>query len=317
MAERDFYNVLGVSREATDDDIRKAHRKLARKYHPDVRPDDKEAAKKFKDVQEAYSVLSDSEKRAQYDRYGDVFQGAAGGGGSPGGGRTYSWSTGPGSGGGAVDINEVFGGQFNFEDLFGGGFGGAGAGGRGGGPRSRRGQDAQLELEVPFQIAAEGGTQALQLSRDGKSERLNVKIPAGVDSGSVIRLAGQGQPGIDGGQAGDLLLTVKVAAHPSFRREGKNLLLDVPITPSEAALGAKVEVPTLSEGPVTVTIPPGTSSGTKLRLRGKGAVGGDGTRGDQFIVAKIVVPRKLDDEARTLYEKLAVASPQAPRAGLW
>jgi DnaJ-class molecular chaperone len=313
MAERDFYKILGVSREAADDEIRKAHRKLARKYHPDVRPDDKEAAQKFKEVQEAYSVLGDKEKRAQYDRYGAAFQ-SAGGGPGTGGGRTYAWSTGP-SGGGAVDINEIFGGEFDFGDLFGGGFGRGE--GRASGPRPRRGQDAHLEIEIPFQVAAEGGTQALQLNRDGKNERLNVKIPAGVETGSVIRLAGQGQPGTSGGSAGDLLLTVKVAAHPYFRREGKNLILDVPITPSEAALGAKVDVPTLSEGRVTLTIPPGTSSGTRLRLRGKGVASSDGSRGDQLVVAKIVVPRKLDDESRGLYEKLAATSPQAPRAGLW
>ena len=315
MAERDYYTILGVSRGASDDEIRKAHRKLARKYHPDVNPEDKESARKFKEVQEAYSVLSDPEKRAQYDRYGAAFQGAGAG---PGGGRTYTWSAGPG--GGPVDINEIFGGQFEFEDLFGGKFA-RGAAGRGGGrarePRPMRGQDARLEIEVPFQVAAEGGVHGLQLSRDGQTERLNVKIPPGVDSGSVIRLAGQGQPGVAGGPAGDLLLTVTVAPHSNFRREGRNLLLDVPITPSEAALGAKVDVPTLSEGNVTVTIPPGTSSGTKLRLRGKGVAGPGGTRGDQLVVAKIVVPRKLDDEARKHYEQLAAVSPQNPRAGLW
>jgi DnaJ-class molecular chaperone len=175
-----------------------------------------------------------------------------------------------------------------------------------------------LEIEVPFQVAAVGGTHGLQIRRDDKTDRISVKVPAGVDNGSVIRLAGLGHPGQGGGPVGDLLLTVKVAAHPWFRREGSNLLIDVPITPSEGALGAKVEVPTLNEGPVTVTIPPGTSSGTKLRLRGKGLVTQKTKQpGDQFVAVKIVVPEKPDAATKELFEQLAEVSAQAPRAQLW
>ena len=160
---------------------------------------------------------------------------------------------------------------------------------------SRKGDDLAFEVTVPFQVAAEGGSHGLQIRRGDQVERINVKIPAGVEDGSVIRLAGQGHPGPQGGAPGDLLLTVHFSPHPYFHREGSNLLVDVPITPSEAALGTKVEVPTLSEGHVTVTIPPGTSSGTKLRLRGKG-VRNPKTKelGDQFVVVKIVVPHQIE-----------------------
>ena len=318
MSATDYYKTLGVSREASADEIRKAYKKLARMYHPDVKPDDKDAAQKFKDIQEAYAVLGDSEKRDQYDRYGSAFQGA----GRGPGGQAYNWSSGSG-GAGPVDLGDLFGGQLDLGDLFGESFGrgqagGYGAGGRQAAAPSRKGQDVRLEIDVPFQVAALGGDYALQLQRDGKTERLNVKIPAGVDAGSVIRLAGEGHPGSAGGPNGDLLLTTKVAPHPYFRRQGRNVHLEVPVTPSEAALGAKIEVPTLTEGHMTVTVPPGTSSGTKLRLRGKGIPDPKGdTPGDQLVIIKVVVPQDLDEESRALYQKLAEAAPLSPRAGLW
>ena len=310
MANPDYYKVLGVSREASDEEIRKAYKKLARQYHPDVKPGDKEAAEKFKEVQEAYEVLSDSEKRDQYDRYGTV-HGA--GRGPRGQGRPFTWSTGGGGGAGPIDLEDLFGG---FGGMFGGG--GFGGGGRQAPPRARKGEDLTLDIDVPFQVAAEGGSHSLQLRKDDKVERINVKIPAGVESGSVIRLAGEGHPGANGGPAGDLLLTVKVAPHPWFRREGADLLVDLPVTPSEAVLGAKVEAPTLSEGNVTVTVPPGTSSGQKLRLRGKGVMNPKTKqRGDQYVVVKVVVPKQADERVRDLYRQLAEAAPENPRAGLW
>jgi DnaJ-class molecular chaperone len=316
MPDNDYYKTLGVSRSASADEIRKAYKKLARQYHPDVKPDDKAAAEKFKQIQEAYAVLGDSEKREQYDRYGTTFSGAG-----PGpGGRTYTWTSGAG-GPRPEDLEQLFGGGIDLGDLFGGAFG-RGRAGRGAGARRRaqpvKGSDINSEIVIPFQVAAEGGRHELQLQRDGKLDRLEVTIPAGVDNGSVIRLAGEGQPGPGGGQAGDLRLTIKVAPHPYFRRDGRDLLLDVPVTPSEAALGAKVEVPTLSEGKVVVTIPPGTSSGTKLRLRGKGVPEKKtGQRGDQFVVVKIVLPKSLDDKTRRLFEDLQRAAPHDPRRGLW
>lgn len=306
MPDPDFYKVLGVSREASADDIRKAHRKLSRKYHPDMRPNDKEAEEKFKEVQNAFEVLGDPEKREQYDRYGTAFRGGPGGRG-PGG---------PYGGEGAVDLKDLFGGQFDFGDLFGGGF--RGGPGTQRGNRARQGADLRIEIEIPFQIAVEGGQHELNLSRDGKSERLSVKIPPGIESGSVIRLAGQGEPGRNGGPAGNLLVSIQVMPHPYFRREENNLLFDLPLSITEAGLGAKVDVPTLSEGKITLTIPPCTSSGTKLRLRGKGIPDRQGgKRGDLFVVIKIVVPRKLSQRGQELLREFGEAVPQSPREGLW
>ncbi|QDT35713.1 DnaJ C-terminal domain-containing protein [Stratiformator vulcanicus] len=310
MAE-DYYKTLGVSREASADEIRKAYRKLARENHPDVKPDDKAAAKRFKEIQEAYSVLGSAEKRTQYDRYGHAFQGAPGGGGGQ-----YRH---PG-GGGQPDLNDIFGEGFDLGDLFGGAFGGGASSARGpraARPRQARGADARAEITVPFTVAAEGGKHDLRIDRDGKPESISIKVPAGIKEGGTIRLAGQGQPGYSGGPAGDLLITIHIAAHPHFRREGSNLLVDVPVTPSEAVLGAKVEVPTLSEGTLMLTIPPGTSSGKKLRLRGKGVIDPKTkNRGDQFVVVKIVVPEDPTDDHRKLYEELKGLETD-PRENLW
>ncbi|MGC1273069.1 MAG: DnaJ C-terminal domain-containing protein, partial [Planctomycetaceae bacterium] len=279
MAE-DFYQVLGVKKDASADEIRKVYRKLSRENHPDVKPDDKPASEKFKKVQEAYAVLGDAEKRAQYDRYGHAFHQA-------GGGRAHPWhGAGGGQGGaGPVDLGDLFGEGIDLSDLFGGfaGRGGFGGGRRGPGARPAKGQDLRTDVTVPFLVAAEGGQHEISLQRAGKTDRITVKIPAGLSDGSTIRLAGEGHPGAAGGPAGDLLPTVHVAPHPYFRRDGNDLSVDVPITPAEAALGAKVEAPTLSEGHVVVTLPPGTNSGRKLRLRGKGIPDRKtGARGDLY-----------------------------------
>lgn len=306
----DYYQVLGVKRDASADEIRKAYRKLSRENHPDVKKDDKAAADKFKKVQEAYAVLGDAEKRAQYDRFGHAFNQA--------GGRTPPWAGGAG-GAGPIDIGDLFGEGIDIGDLFGGftGRGGFGGGRRTASPRPSKGQDLRAELTVPFLVAAEGGQHELTIDRGGKPERITVKIPAGLPEGSTIRLAGEGHPGASGGPAGDLLLTIHVAPHPYFRREGNDLHVEVPVTPGEAALGAKVEAPTLSEGHVVVTIPPGTSSGRKLRLRGKGVPDRKtGARGDLYVVAKIVVPESPSSEQRELYERLKGLD-RDPRAGLW
>ena len=307
----DYYDTLGVKKTATADEIRKAYRKLSRENHPDVKPDDKAASERFKKVQEAYGVLGDAEKRAQYDRFGPAFQQAGGG---PGG-HAHQWRGGGPGGAGQVDLNDLFGaGGIDLGDLFGGR---AGFGGGRRGPRPTKGRDLRTELTVPFLVAIEGGQHEVSVGRAGKIERISVKIPAGVVDGNTIRLAGEGQPGTAGGPAGDLLLTVHVAPHPYFRRDGRDLSVDVPITPAEAALGAKVEAPTLTEGGVLVTMPAGTSSGRRLRLRGKGAPDRkSGTRGDLYVVAKIVVPDGLTDEQRGLYEQLGRLD-RDPRAGLW
>lgn len=313
MAAPDYYQTLGVSKSATPDEIRKAYRKLARENHPDVKKDDSAAAERFKQIQEAYAVLGDDEKRQQYDRFGTVF-GKSGPGG-PGGagpfpdGGSYTWSS---SGGEGFDFGDLFGG--GLEGIFGGSRPGGGRGGRRG---PAKGRDVQATVQVPFETAMRGGSVDLNLSRGGSSETLGVKIPAGIQDGNVMRLAGQGEPSPNGGPAGDLLLTIHINAHRFFRREGNDLLVDVPITPAEAALGAKVDVPTLSDGTVVLSVPPGTSSGMKLRLRGKGALDPQTRQtGDQFVVVKIVVPKEVPDAARALYRQLAELE-SSPRSGLW
>ena len=311
----DYYAVLGVSKSATPDEIRKAYKKLSRENHPDRKPDNAAASEKFKQVQTAWDVLGDPTKRQQYDQFGAAF--GANGPQFRGGRRP----TGP-TGGGPIDMESMFGGNVDLGSLFGQMFGQSGESPVSG-QRRRRGQatageNVTAEIEVPFLVAAEGGTQELRVDRGGQVERLEVKIPPGVATGSVIRLSGQGQPGQGGGPAGDLLVTIQVAPHPWFRREGSDLSIEVPISVSEGALGAKVEVPTLSEGTVVVTIPPGTSSGAKLRLRGKGVVDHKTKqRGDLFVVVKLVLPPKLDAPTKALFEQIAAAAPLNPRQGLW
>jgi len=300
MSKRDFYEVLGVSRSASQDEIRKAYKKLARMFHPDVKPTEPDAEKKFSEITEAYDVLSDAEKRKTYDQFGHAARGA---GGNP--------FQGGGGGGGSFDLDDILGGMFGGGSPFGGG-------GRRAHPRAQRGQDARAEITVPFTVAVEGGEHSVTLQNGSKSERLTVKIPAGIEEAQSIRLAGQGNPGMGGGSTGDLIVTVHIAPHPWFRRDGQNLQVDVPVSPSEAALGAKIEVPTLSEGTVVLTVPPGTSSGAKLRLRGKGVRNHKtDDRGDQFVLLKIVVPKDLTDEAKSLYEKLAELNPKNPRETMW
>lgn len=311
----DFYSVLGVSKSASVEEIRKAYKKLSRDNHPDRKPGDAAASEKFKQVQEAWDVLGDETKRQQYDQYGTTF--------GPNGPQ-FRGGQQPG-GGGPVDMGDLFGGgQVDLGDLFGNMFGGGGGAqspfGRQGGrkPRAAKGEDISAEIEIPFVVAAEGGAHELQLNRGGQVERLSVKIPAGVATGSVIRLGGQGQAGRGGGPSGDLLVTIKVAPHPYFRREGSDLFVDVPISVSEAALGAKVEVPTLSEGRMMVTVPAGTSSGAKLRLRGKGVLDHKKKeRGDLYVIIKLMLPPKLSDESRKLFEQIAASAPYDPRTDLW
>lgn len=316
MAAPDYYQILGVSKSASADEVRKAYRKLARENHPDVKKNDPAAAERFKMIQEAYAVLGEDEKRQQYDRFGTVFgKGGPSPGGGPFPGGGYTWSS--EASGTPIDLEGLFGGAggFNFEELLGGGrpAGGRRATGR----RPRRGNDVQATVRVPFDTAARGGTVDLSLEHGNQRETLTVKIPAGINEGSVIRLAGQGEPSPTGGNAGDILLTVTVEPHRYFRREGNDLHIEVPITPAEAALGAKVDVPTLAEGAVVVSIPPGTSSGMKLRLRGKG-IPDPQTRqtGDQFVLVKIVVPKDPPEAVKALYRQLQERD-SPPRVGLW
>jgi len=331
MAE-DYYKTLGVSRGASQADIQKAYRDLARKYHPDMNPDDKSAKEKFQKVQSAFDVLSNPEKRELYDRYGSSFEtmGAGPGAGGPGGpGGFGGFGGGPGAGPEGFQFDEVDLGDF-FRGRAGGTRGGGGGfadfftqftGGGAAGPRAarstpRRGADLAHELQIPFNTAVTGGQVEIAVQRaSGKSERITVKIPPGVDDGKKIRVRGQGEPGARGGPPGDILITVRVAPHPHFQRRGKNLLVRVPLTVAEAALGAKVDVPTPG-GTVTLTIPPATSSGTKLRVKGQGVPQRDGPPGDLLAEAQIVLPGKLTEEDKSALVEMGKRYTEDPRAGL-
>lgn len=322
----DFYDALGVSRSATADEIQRAYRKLARQYHPDVNksPD---AESRFKEISEAYDVLSDPETRRKYDAFGPDFRqvpdgvdpqtwararagagagrGPAGSGPRPGG----SWYT-ETSGAEGVDFSELFG------DLFAGRQAGGQAGrqpGRGWGAVPGADQEAELTLSV--EEAYRGGRRSLTLAGAGGASTLEVNIPAGVTDGQRIRLAGQGGQGSGGAGSGDLYLVVRIAPHPRYRLTGRDLTVDLPLTPSEAALGAAVPVDT-PDGQVTVSVPEGTSSGRRLRLKGRGMPNPRGGAGDLYAEAKIMVPAELSSKERRLYEKLdsvTTFNPREPR----
>jgi DnaJ-class molecular chaperone len=314
MAE-DYYATLGVSRGASADDIKKAYRNLARKHHPDLNPSDPKAKERFQQVQTAFDVLSDPKKRELYDRYGSAYESV----GAGGGGRAWS---GGGPGGGAAGGFDV-----NFEDLFGGGGGGASfadlfkqfnqrGAGRQRRPAATAGADLEHDLEVPFATAILGGEAQIAIRReDGRTETIRVKIPAGIESGKKIRLRGQGEPGENGGPAGDILIRVEVAPHPSFRRHGKRLEVTVPITLAEALRGGKIDVPT-PHGTISLTVPPGVSSGRKLRVKGHGVRGGSGEPGDLFAELQVVLPTSMSDEDRQQMAAIAEKYADNPRADL-
>jgi DnaJ-class molecular chaperone len=310
--DEDYYKLLGISRNATPDEIQKAYRKLARKYHPDVNPD-KNAKEKFQQIQTAYETLNDPEKREMYDRYGSSFE-SFGAGPGPGGGAWRTYSTGPGGFEG-FDFSQVFGGQGEggqspFGDFFGGAPGG---GGRRSTRRSARGADVQHELEIAFQTAATGGEAHLRVRRpDGKEETISVKIPKGIEHGQTIRLRGQGE---QGARPGDLLITVRVAPHPHYRRKGLDLEVGVPVTLAEAALGAKVDVPT-PRGVISVKVPAGTSSGKRLRIKGQGIENKAGDKGDLYVEILIALPDQLDSESQELIRQFSARNSYNPRSDL-
>jgi curved DNA-binding protein len=309
MLDKDLYEILGVKKDATDAEIRKAFLGLAKKYHPDVNPGDKEAEVKFKELSFAHEVLKDKKKRAQYDQMR-----AASGRGPFRPGGTGSWSEAPSSGGFSYDAFSDFGLGDLFQEIFGGAARGRpGAGGRrGNSPFSQRGTDREAKTQISFIEAARGGERTLDFS-DGR--RISVKIPAGVESGSKIKLSGQGDPGAGGAPHGDLILVLEVAPHPYFRREGLDVVLSLPITFAEAVLGGEVEVPTL-DGKVVMKIPGGVSSGQRLKLRGKGIVKSQGAvTGDQVLELQIRVPKTPTTEYLEAAEKLK-ASAYNPRSEL-
>jgi molecular chaperone DnaJ len=335
--EKDFYAILGVSKDADAAAIKKAYRKLARTHHPDKNPGDAAAEQKFKDIGEANAVLSDPKQREEYDAvrqmahggarftaggaggnggFDDIFSAFGGGGG----GSRVRFDTGGGSsyggypGGGDADINDLL------SQMFGGAAGGGAA--RGGQPGyagygaprgPRKGADVQASTTLPFRDAVEGSTVTL---RTAEGRTINARIPAGVKDGQKIRLRGKGQPGEPGAAAGDLLLAVSVEKHPVFGREGDNLTLDLPVTFAEAALGATVTVPTLDGTSVKVRIAPGTPSGRVLRVKGRGVKGKSST-GDLLVKVQVIVPDALSDKAREAVEVLrAEAAGADPRAEL-
>lgn len=323
---KDYYEILGVSRDATKEEIGKAFKKLARKYHPDLNNNDAAAEKKFKEVNEAYEVLKDPEKRKRYDHLGANWEHGQNFDPPPGyeNMRFTFGGGGPGQAGG--DFSDFF--STIFGDLFGeksgSGFSsrgfsqGSGFSGRG---FSQKGDDAQTTISLSLEEAYQGGNKTISLQErvpgpDGfprvSNKTLDVNIPAGVGAGSKIRLSGQGNPGVGGAPAGDLFLKIQLKAHPLFGVEDKNIVIDLPLTPWEAALGTKVSVPTL-EGRVEMKIPAGTSSGTRMRLRGKG-LGRGSKRGDQLVRAMIKVPKTMNDQEKKLWEQLAEHSSFQPRS---
>lgn len=319
----DLYQTLGVSREADKDDLQKAYRKLARKYHPDMNPDNKEAHERFKRVQEAYDVLSDPDKRAAYDRYGADFEKIRGGGGFQ-----------PGSGGASfdgLDLDQIFGARGGsgggagfengfhdfFEQILGGrapGGGTATAGGRAQPRAPQRGQNIRHELSIPFEKAVLGGQAEFYLTRQGQPEKLAVTIPPGVETGSKIRLRGQGHPS-PAGENGDLILVIQVDSHPYYKLDGRNLELKLPVTVMEAALGAKVDVPT-PHGTIGLTIPAGSNSGRRLRLKGLGIKPQSGSPGDLLVELQTCLPDAMSEEAADVLRQWDAACPMQPRSEL-
>src|SRR5437016_4159161 len=307
---RDYYETLGVSKTASEDEIKSAFRKLARKYHPDVAKDKKEAEEKFKQINEAYEVLSDPEKRRKYDQLGENWNQPGGfqpppqwGGRQPGGGFY-------GGGGENGGVEFEFGGTgFSdfFEAFFGGGRGRSAFGGFGQrGTMAERGSDVEADIMVTLEEALHGSTRQVSLRRAGskKTETYQVKIPRGVREGQRIRLAGQGEAGERGGKSGDLFLRVRLARHPDFTVEGADLIHEVRIAPWQAVLGDQLVIPTL-EGSARLKIPPGTQGGQRFRLRGRGLQGVSGSRGDLYVVVQIAIPKKLSEREREIWEQLA------------
>jgi curved DNA-binding protein len=333
MADRDYYAELGVPRGASAEEIQRAYRKLARQYHPDVNKDPG-AEEKFKEASEAYDVLSDPETRRRYDAFGPDFRqvpegvdsetwrraragAAAGAGARSGPGRSSGWpggsdgeqvwvgGTGFGAGGfnGGIDLDDLLGGMFN--DRTTGRRGSAGRARQGWGQVSGADQEAELELSV--EDAYSGGRRSLTLSGPDGPRTLEVNIPAGVTDGQRIRLAAQGGQGSGGAPNGDLYLVVRLASHPRYRVEGRDLYVDLPLAPWEAALGTSVAIDTPG-GEAKAKVPAGTSSGRRLRLRGRGLPNPRGNAGDLYAEARIVVPHRLTEDERRLFAELAAAS---------
>lgn len=300
MPKKDYYEILDVSKTAAEDEIKKAYRRLAKKYHPDVNPGNKNAEARFKEINEAYEVLSSPEKRKQYDLTGEfTFEPGFKGGK----GWTYTYP-------GEVDVKDFGFDIGRIEDIFGNMFG-----------RKRRtetefgrGRDVEYRVELNFEDAVKG----TEISVPINNESLKVRIPPGVDDGSKVKIAGRGSPGtgIRGGKPGDLYIITNVKSHPFFTRKGFDIYLEVPISITEASLGTKINIPTIDDTAL-LTIPPGTSAGQKLRLREKGIENKKTkTRGDQYVIIKIIAPKELSQRAVDLLKEFEKTHPYNPRKGI-
>lgn len=328
MEYKDYYKVMGVNKSSTAKEIKQAYRRLAKKYHPDVNPGNKEAEQNFKDVNEAYEVLGDEEKRKKYDELGsnwkqyEQWQQA---GGQPGG-QPFDWSQygfTPGGGGGAhsgyrtmteEEMQGLFGDSDPFSGFYHTFFGGHGPGTRRQyrtAARPRRGQDVEQPVEVSLEEAFAGTTRILQMTdSSGQPRRLEAKIPPGVQDGSRVRMAGQGMPGGGGGPSGDLYLTIQVSYNPFFERKGDDLYIKLNVPLTTVVLGGEVEVPTL-KSIVMLKIPPETQNGKSFRLKGRGMprLGNPHQSGDLYAEVKVILPQKLSDKERNLFEELAKLYP--------
>jgi curved DNA-binding protein len=323
MEFKDYYQTLGVSKTASDKEIKQAYRKLARKHHPDVNPGDKSAEARFKEINEAYEVLGDPDKRKKYDELGANWrmyeqaqqQGAGFGGGTPFAGG--AWNINMGGPGGyrtmtEEEMHELFGNEDPFSDFFRTFFGGggpregAGRARQGRAPRTQKGRDIEHEVELTLEEAYHGATRRISIKQGGHARSVDVRIPVGVKDGSRVRAAGEGESGSNGGAAGDLYLRVRIRPHPVFERKGTDLHTTVAVPVTTAVLGGEAQVPTIT-GTVRLKIPETTQSGQVFRLKGHGmpAVGKPDDRGDLYATVDVQLPRLLTKEQRALYEGLA------------
>ena len=320
---KDYYAILGVPRTASEDELKKSFRKLAREYHPDVAKDKKKAEEKFKEINEAYEVLSDAGKRKRYDEFGPNWKAGADFRPPPGWDQASGRRTHRRGAPGGPEYDFQFGGT-GFSDFFETFFGSAARQGRG--PRggayggdedlAARGRDIEGDIMVTLDEVMNGSVRPVNVRTETggevKTQTYQVKIPTGVTEGQRLRLAGRGEAGAGGGAAGDLYLRVRLARHPDFEVSEHNLIYEANLAPWEAVLGANLSVPTLN-GRVNIKIPTGTQSGQKLRVRGRGLPGRDGASGDLIVVTRVAVPLKLTDEERKLWERLADKSGFNPR----
>jgi len=320
---KDYYKILGVDKKAAADEIKKAYRKLARKYHPDANPGDSKTEEKFKEIGEAYEVLKDPEKRQRYDQLGANWKQYASAGRDRGrqsytydfGGRGFNFED---LGGGFSDFFEMFFGSganqrfsnFNFRQNFGQNFRGTGTG------TAQKGQDLQSSVEISLQEAYSGTKRSLRFQKNGGTRTVSVKIPAGIKDGGKIRLPGEGAQAPGGGRAGDLYLMVKVAPHNLLKRKGSDLYMEMPVTIKEAYRGGKIDVPTF-EGRVSVKIPPKTQSGRTLRLKGKGMPSPGGkSAGDLYVKIKMIFPERLDRNSQKQFEEFLKNYNENPRQNI-